>query len=196
MIKLLQILRNNRFSIGIAIGAVILLFLFFAKKEEPSISPISETSMITSSNEEEQVEVGQIFVDIKGEIQNPGVYEMPPDTRVKDVINMAGGFTTNADQNMINLAQKVFDEMIIIVPKLGEKGGGENGSTTGTSKIRINYATLEEIESLPGIGPSKAEAIIQYRDEHGYFKKIEDLLEVSGIGEKTLEGFQEEIQVP
>src|SRR5699024_7733105 len=111
-------------------------------------------------------------------------------------IQMAGGFTEDADESQINLAQKVHDEMIIVVFKLGDEPSSEENNTgrDSTGKVRINYATQEEIETLNGVGPSKAQAIIQYRDENGLFQSAEDLLQVSGIGEKTLENFRDQLQ--
>jgi competence protein ComEA len=138
-----------------------------------------------------------IIVDIKGEVAQPGIYEVEIQSRINDVINLAGGFSAEADQTSVNLAQKVQDEMMIIVPKLGEitpNGAVDTGSST--EKVRINYATQDEVETLSGIGPSKAEAIIQYRDENGLFTNVEDLLQISGIGEKTLENIRDDIQIP
>ncbi len=166
------------------------------QEEEPS-QALLPVSTETSAEEMSVKEVGQgeLIVDIKGEVIHPGVYKMDPGARVKDVVKEAGGFTEEADQQVINLAQKVFDEMILIVPKFGEEIGSSNKDKQ-SSKIRINYATVEEIQELPGIGPSKAKAIVEYRDETGFFQKAEDLLNVSGIGEKTLEALLEEIQIP
>ncbi|MHA6252184.1 helix-hairpin-helix domain-containing protein [Oceanobacillus sp. CAU 1775] len=149
-------------------------------------------------NEVQTIESDIILVDIKGEVNKPGVYELKIDSRVNDVIKLAQGFTENADETQINLAQRVQDEMIIIVPKIAEDGAlVENSPSPSTGgKVRINYATREEIETLNGIGPSKAQAIIQYREENGMFRVPEDLLQVSGIGEKTLQNFIDQIQIP
>ncbi|TMN21018.1 helix-hairpin-helix domain-containing protein [Lentibacillus cibarius] len=139
----------------------------------------------------------EVMVDVKGEVVAPGVYETAADARVHDVIQMAGGFKKNADQTTVNLAQKVQDEMVIMVPAIAENATPSSvTSKTGTKKVRINYADQAEIEELNGIGPSKAQAVIQYREENGLFKDTEDLLDVSGIGEKTLEALKEEIQIP
>lgn len=153
-------------------------------------------------NDVDSESIQAFVVDIKGAITSPGVYEMKEGDRVTDIINLAGGFTKEANETEINLAQKLQDEMVIIVP---EKGQG-NAETTSTSKegisgesitkIKLNTATQEELETLNGIGPSKAQAIIAYREEHGTFQKIEDILEVSGIGEKTLDAFKDDIIVP
>lgn len=137
-----------------------------------------------------------IIVDIKGEIKNPGIYTVDFNDRVYDVIKKAGGFTNEADESQINLAQKVFDEMVIFVPSINLSGEGEQIINPSSDKIRINYATQEELEQLKGIGPSKASSIIQYREENGPFQSLEDLLNVTGIGEKTLENIKEDIQVP
>lgn len=191
---MLDLLRKNIFIILLACGVIVILIITFQRNdvpEPPRIVTTDNRDQENNNTEEERV----ILVDIKGEVMTPGVYEMEAGARVKDVVSEAGGFTNDADENFINLAQKVIDEMVIIVPV---KGAVENTSSeiSGNSKVRINYATVEEIQQLPGIGPSKAKAIVEYRDEHGYFNKAEDLLEVSGIGEKTLEALIEEIQVP
>ncbi|MFD2759480.1 helix-hairpin-helix domain-containing protein [Lentibacillus juripiscarius] len=139
----------------------------------------------------------KVMVDVKGEVTEPGVYEAKTDARVHDVIQMAGGFTKNADQTTVNLAQKVQDEMVIMVPDDAENTNPSSAASgSGTEKVRINYADQAAIEELNGIGPSKAQAIIQYREENGLFKTAEDLLDISGIGEKTLEAMKEDIQIP
>ncbi len=130
-------------------------------------------------------------------MKHPGVYEMDAESRVNDVIKTAGGFTNDADQTQVNLAQRVQDEMIIVIPKEGEVAEQTSGgSMGGDGKVKVNYATQEELETLSGIGPSKAQTIIQHREENGLFKTAEDLLEISGIGEKTLENIKGDIQVP
>ncbi len=196
MFVLQEIIKKN-IIIGLIIIAAIVIFLIVREdnhEQTATLIPVEADNAI-EINSMSDVKVSKILVDIKGEVKQPGVYEMDDNARVQDVVLLAGGFTKEADQNQINLAQKVFDEMIIIVPKMGQEGS-QSATQAQTSKIRINYATVEEIQKLPGIGPSKANAIVEYREENGYFKKVEDLLEVSGIGEKTLEALKEEIQVP
>jgi competence protein ComEA len=191
-----EIIKKN-IIIGLIVIAAIVIFLIVREdnhEQTATLIPVEADNAIEIDSMSD-VKVSKILVDIKGEVKQPGVYEMEDNARVQDVVLLAGGFTKEADQNQINLAQKVFDEMIIIVPKKGLEGS-DSATQAQTGKIRINYATAEEIQKLPGIGPSKANAIVEYREENGYFKKIEDLLEVSGIGEKTLEALKEEIQVP
>ncbi|MDP4550346.1 helix-hairpin-helix domain-containing protein [Alkalihalobacillus macyae] len=138
-----------------------------------------------------------IMVDVKGAVINPGVYEMESLSRVKDVITRAGGFVKDADQTQLNLAGKVTDEMVIYVPVIGEisKIPQTGNLSEETKLISINTADLNELQELPGIGPSKAEAIIQYREENGAFKAIEDLQNISGIGEKTFEKLKDLISI-
>ncbi|WP_085994411.1 helix-hairpin-helix domain-containing protein [Oceanobacillus senegalensis] len=165
--------------------------------EYQAAHPLPSADTNTEQNNLE-VELNNLVVDVKGAVTSPGVYEMEEGMRVNDVIQQAGGFTDSADTSQVNLAQKLMDEMVIIVPDLsdGTAPVSESNNNSNNGKVRLNYATREEIESLNGIGPSKAQAIIQYRDENGLFHSIEDLLEISGIGEKTLEQMKDSVQVP
>jgi competence protein ComEA len=147
-----------------------------------------------------------VIVDVKGEIKLPGVYHSNQNERVNDVINRAGGLTDNADQTQVNFAAHVQDEMVINIPAKGDVTAGpanspvstgpSNGSGTKKGgKININKADENELQNLPGIGPSKAVSIIQYRQENGLFKTIEDLKKISGIGDKTFDKLKESISV-
>src|SRR5690606_18069185 len=129
----------------------------------------------------------KVMVDIKGAVKNPGVYELQVEDRVKNAIEQAGGFKDDADSEQINLAERVYDEMVIYIPSVNEKDVDSNVVSSGDNngKIRINLATIEELTTLPGIGEAKAAAIIAYREENGKFTKVEDLTKISGIGEKT-----------
>lgn len=147
------------------------------------------------------------YVDIKGEVLRPGVYEFSCENRIQEVIKKAGGFTEEADETKINLAQKISDQMQIIVPNLHSKqeegvteGNSEKGNSSNTTPsnskqgtVNINTATLEELQTIKGIGKKKAEAILQYRKEHGPFRTKEDLLQVKGIGKKALEAIESQV---
>lgn len=141
-----------------------------------------------------------IIVDIKGAVKKPGVYQFTLGERVNDAIQKAGGLKDDADQRQINLAEKLFDEMVIYVPIIGEVL--PTSSTIGigrqdhrSDEIDINRANITELEVLQGIGPAKAQAIIDYRSQNGPFKTINDLLKVSGIGEKSLEKIKAHITI-
>ena len=147
------------------------------------------------------------YVDIKGEVLRPGVYEFSCESRIQEVIKKAGGFTEEADETKINLAQKITDQMQMIVPNVNSKqeggvteGNSEKGNSSNTTPsnskqgtVNINTATLEELQTLKGIGKKKAEAILQYRKEHGAFRTKEDLLQVKGIGKKALEAIESQV---
>ena len=147
-----------------------------------------------------------IMVDVKGQVIHPGVYQSNTGERVIDVIGRAGGLTKLADQTQVNFAEHVEDEMVIYIPGKGEEGstlptatgtGGSVLSGTGQKqgKININKADEQELQNLPGIGPAKAAAIIEFRNTSGPFKTIDDLKNISGIGDKTFEKLKDLIVV-
>ena len=149
--------------------------------------------------EENPQEEENLVVDVKGAIKSPGVYEMKLGDRVIDVIEQAGGLHENADSNNINFAMKLVDEMVLYIPIVGEEiiieptvGGVQN---QGDGKVNLNKASEAELQTLTGVGPAKATAIIEYRDQNGGFKKVEEIMEISGIGEKTFEKFKDQITV-
>lgn len=138
-----------------------------------------------------------VVVDIKGQVVSPGVYTLSYESRVLDAIGMAGGLLPSADGRVLNLAAKLTDEMVIYVPKVGETApiikNSPASSTTNSqeaSLVNINTADLTQLMTLSGIGPSKANAILSYREEHGLFNSIEDMKEVTGIGDLTFENIK------
>lgn len=187
-------------------GVLLVITLFFVSQffiKEQSIAQPNDMKLATP---EESVEVPEkpkkvkIFVDIKGAVLHPGLYEVLPETRVANLIKLAGGLTEQADAKKINLAQQLQDEMVVYVPIIGEEPVVQENETktaqeTDSSKINLNKATLEELQKIPGVGQKKAEAILQYREEKGAFKKIEEITEISGIGPNTFEKLKEFISV-
>lgn len=149
-----------------------------------------------SVKEESKIEkpVEQVMIDIKGEVLNPGVYSMKSNERVKDAIEKAGGMTSEASVIHVNLAELLHDAMVIYIPNQqedNERKFEENQAEHTKEKILLNQATSGELEKVPGIGPAKATAIIQYREENGKFTSVEELTNVPGIGAKTLENIQD-----
>ena len=144
-----------------------------------------------------------IVVYVTGEVVDPGLHTLPPgQNRLLDAIEAAGGFTANADQASVNGALIISDqEHISVLPVPGNTPSGNNPpgdtppGTTPDTLVDLNAASSEELQTLPGIGPGRAEAIIDHRESHGPFTRIEDILEVSGIGEKTFESIQHLIRV-
>lgn len=148
-------------------------------------------------NDDKQDE--KIFVDVKGAVKNPGVFETTKDKRIKDLIDVAGGLLDDADTSTLNLSQKVKDQMVIYVLKHGEKPKqmSEIGTTSSSSGevININTANKEQLMKISGVGKTKAEAIIEHREKNGDFKKKEDITKVRGIGKATFDKIKDKIEV-
>lgn len=139
----------------------------------------------------------EIYVDISGCIYNPGVYKLKSGTRLFQAVEKAGGLTPEADINSINQAEEVYDGQKILIASKNEVDDGSYSSQAVTeaasSKININTADLTQLQNIPGVGPSTAQKIIDYRTTSGRFKSIEDIKNVSGIGDKTFEKMKEYI---
>lgn len=143
-----------------------------------------------------------VFVHILGRVRKPGLYEVAGTARAVDVVAAAGGFQNDADQAALNLARTVTDGEQIVVPRVGESppplppaGSDSSASTTGTAPVDLNAADEAALETLTGVGPATAAAIIAWRDEHGRFESVDDLLDVTGIGEKKLEKLRDGVVV-
>lgn len=170
---------------------------------EEVTSSLSETTILPQEVEDKTTVSTVIYVDVKGEVYHPGVYQMKAENRVKDLIEAAGGFTPSADDQKLNLAQLLEDQMVIVVPKKGEEVNSEFAQAPAPhkkevgkeGKVNINTATVEELKTLKGIGEKKAEAIIEYRKQNGSFKNKEELMKVRGIGKKLYESFEERVIV-
>ena len=194
--------------------------------EEPEKEEkLKKEETIEKPKKEKQETNEKIKVDLKGEINNPGVYELTNQNNVIDAINMAGGLTNKSDTSNINLSKKLTDEMVIIVYSKAEINEMKNkdkivcppcnnacvetkdekakinitetkeNKTETKEMININTANLEELQKLEGIGKAKAEAIIEYRNKNGNFKQIEEIKNVSGIGETAFEKIKNNITV-
>lgn len=185
------------------IGGILLILvgvggLFFKKEESVEETTVVETTVLAEKTEVSTTQETVIFVDIKGAVKNPGVYQMKVGDRVKDALDAAGGLTEEADSQKVNLAKRLEDQMVIVVPKVGEEAeaipaGETRNEATKEGKVNINTATVEELKTLKGVGEKKAEAIIEYRKKNGSFQTKEDLMKVRGIGKKLFESFQERI---
>ena len=213
----LKVLNNKRKVIVVIIIIVIILlcyyFFIYEKEEEPVIENniIEEKEMINDKDD--------LIVDIKGHIKNPGVYSFKEsdNARINDLINKAGGLLKDADTSTINLSKRIEDEMIIIVyskseitnyvktqdelrkkleiceNKLKNDACIKENSSTNT-KVNINEASVSELETLNGIGKTRAEAIIEYRRK-SRFKTIDEIMNVDGIGESLFANIKENITV-
>ena len=185
-------------SLVLIIGA---LFYFNQNKTE-DYSGVSFSNISNEiNNKDERAENRhdeKIFVDVKGAVKHPGVFETIKDKRVKDLIEEAGGLLDDADTSTLNLSQKVKDQMVIYVLKHGEKPkqiSDSGSSSSNTDVININTANKEQLMKISGVGKTKAEAIIAYREKNGDFKKKEDITKVQGIGKATFEKIKDKIEV-
>lgn len=200
-------------------GTILTIFMFQSDKKDKSDLVVSTaTNSLKKKSKKENIE--NYKVDIKGEILTPGIYTLKSNSRVIDVIEMSGGLTENADTSVINLSKKITDEMVIIIYSKSEVKDFEKtketekivqekcikkdenalkndacitASAKTSGKVSINTATKEELMTLTGIGDSKAEDIIKYREENGPFKTIEDIKNVSGIGDSLFAKIKENI---
>ena len=187
---------------------------------ESESSMQNDTSAFSTSEDvkneiSEDSEKDEILIHISGSVKNEKVISLPEGSRIQDAINAAGGLTDEADLTNINLAYILEDGEKIYIPKKGEEFAEESYSSavssetssvkTGissstissskTTKININKATQTELETIPGIGPSTALKIIDYREENGKFNSIEDIKNVSGIGDAKYEKMKDYITV-
>lgn len=206
--------------ISLILGLIISLFFLgqsFREKETDQGTDLIEELMNedeedilpeeseASTDKEEQIaeSLKEIIVDIKGQVKIPGVYHMEEGSRIIDVIEKAGGLLDESETTAVNFAQLLSDQMVIYVPKIGEDIPVEStisqeiaeGGEQEQSKININEADKEALMTLNGIGDSKAENILAYREENGLFKSIEDIKNVSGIGEATFNNLKDSIVV-
>lgn len=176
------------------------LFYFNQNKTE-DYSGVSFSNISNETNNKDERAENRhdekIFVDVKGAVKHPGVFETTKDKRVKDLIEEAGGLLDDADTSTLNLSQKVKDQMVIYVLKHGEKPKqiSDSSSSSNTDVININTANKEQLMKISGVGKTKAEAIIAHREKNGDFKKKEDITKVKGIGKATFEKIKDKIEV-
>lgn len=160
------------------------------------------TPIITDKTQDKQEDT-TITVYVSGEVNSPGLVELPSDSRIADAIKACGDFTPLADKTKINLAQKITDGMQIQVDSktlvnnssesINNANSNNSNDNSSSNLININTATKEDLDTLPGIGPATAQKIIDYRQEHGNFSSIEDIKNVKGIGEAKFSKMQDKI---
>lgn len=185
------------------IAAVLALLYFFLLHEPPEATRLdeltSETTEQATPAETDATPPTSVMIDVKGAVQQEGLYELPAGSRINDAIEAAGGFLPEADSRSINLAVIVLDESSVYVPKQGEENLAQAAAAAvGSAEpglINLNSATEDELTELPGIGPAKAAAIVAHRTDNGPFKSTEQLMDVTGIGEKSFEQLKELVRV-
>lgn len=195
--------------------------LVFSKVNQQSESGSGIEILTAEDSVEQNLEQNTVFVDIAGAVMNPGVYELPNESRVNDLLIAAGGLSAEADREWVeanlNRAQELRDGVKVYIPSRDEVGSqatvksgvvAEQASVSQdgeekyfgvlepkTGLVNINTASLSELDSLPGIGSAYAQRMIDYRETHGGFKSIEEIKNVPGIGQKTFEKIKEKITI-
>ena len=191
-------------TIGLLLGIFTMIIRQPSDNEQTVEAVIGQ---VDSTNETDEVLIEQppqvsepewIIVDIKGNVVRPGVYEVLNESRVQDVVELAGGFTEEANTLTVNLAEKVQDQMVVYVggeedPLAVAQPSSETSSES--QKININLASKDELMQLNSIGSVKADNIIKYREEHGPFNSIEEITNASGIGDKTFDSLKENLTI-
>lgn len=196
---------TKREKYGLVIFIVVIItavsYFYYSSNKKNSIPVISKESNISDAGNESSKNKNEISVYICGEVNKPGVYSLQQEDRLIKLIQLAGGFTEKADMEAVNLAEKLEDEAFIKVPSFTVDSNGQITSSSNISspqtggRININTASLEQLESLPRIGEALAQRIIDYRESNGRFKDINELNNVSGIGDKIFEGLKDKITV-
>ncbi|XUD21287.1 competence protein ComEA [Enterococcus sp. AZ120] len=191
----------------ILITLLVGIYLMVNKEPQVDTTMWEETSLTTTTEvatdaTKERAET-MIYVDIKGAVKVPGIYQLKNQQRIWDALALAGGMSEEADTAQVNYAQKVKDQMIIYVPKKGESVAqsletlqeSAPAQQNQEEKINLNTATEAELQTISGIGAKKAQEIIRFRDEQGPFKTVEELKNVPGIGEKTVDRLKDMLTV-
>ena len=214
--------KRDKIIFFIILGVIIIGIYYYINTKDKNILTAQEENLEVQENKVESVEnennEEKIKVHVSGAVNKEGVVELEINSRIADAIDKAGGIKENACMDEINLAYKLEDGMKVYIPTIDEKKEVEQSNETGTknneyvtmgggtnnknenksqesTKININTCTQTELETLPGIGPSTALKIIQYRNEKGKFKSIEEIKEVSGIGESKFNQIKDLIKV-
>ncbi|CYU48648.1 helix-hairpin-helix domain-containing protein [Streptococcus suis] len=212
----IEMLKEYKWQIALpaAAGLLMATFLIFsqpAKSDQTGLTDFPQTAQTSSSQEqteetstEESEELSQLTVDVKGAVAKPGLYTLEADARVNDAVEAAGGLTSRADPKSINLAQKLSDEAVVYVASKDENISVVTSTTVSsamppeeksTSLVNLNTATEADLQTISGIGAKRATDIIAYREANGGFKSVDDLNNVSGIGDKTMESIRPYVTV-
>ncbi|MBE2316269.1 helix-hairpin-helix domain-containing protein [Solirubrobacter sp. CPCC 204708] len=202
----------RRLAAWVAAGLILaLLAAWYLARSRPTADAAAEPAVATIAAAGQATPSGgraaagtPVVVDVSGAVRKPGVYRLTSEDRVEDALERAGGPTRRADLSTVNRAAKLEDGRQILVPARGQTAAaapaGTSGSATGAAApasgpVNLNTATLEQLETLDGVGPATAQKILDYREQNGGFKSVDELDQVSGIGEKRLAALRDHVGV-
>jgi competence protein ComEA len=195
--------RDPRRLAAAAVAALVLVLLaaWYLSRSRPAASA-SGAPVATISVKEEGG--GRVIVDVAGAVRRPGVYRLASGARVEDALQRAGGATRRADLSQVNRAAKLEDGRQVLVPvrapavavgTAAGTAGAAPGAAAPAAPINLNTATLEQLDTLDGVGPATAQKILDYRQAHGGFGSVDELDQVPGIGDKRLAALREHLRV-
>ncbi|WP_051324625.1 ComEA family DNA-binding protein [Candidatus Solirubrobacter pratensis] len=187
---------------GVAALALVLLTAWYLSRSSAgeSAAAVEPVATIAAAPEEQGVG-GRLVIDVAGAVRKPGVYRMAQGDRVEDALKEAGGATAHADLSQLNRAAKLEDGRQILVPRRAPRGRPAAAAATAAAPstpaqpVNLNTATLEQLDTLDGVGPATAQKIIDFRTAHGGFGSIDELDQIPGIGEKKLAALREQVTV-
>jgi competence protein ComEA len=212
-------IANPKLPIIAFLGAILILIVFVVlgtiwtsvttPYKDSSVGNNSDEMVVSQSENSDseganEANTSTLFVHIAGSVKNPGLYELPQGSRVSDAVSAAGGMSEDANTSSVNLARQLTDgeqiivasnEDILAATETGTSNGSPSGQVSSQGKVNINTASAEELMTLDGVGEATADKIIAYRQENGSFSRIEEIKEVSGIGEKKFEAMKDAITV-
>ena len=185
-----------RVLVTVAVAAGVLLTWWLLAERPRTASPdepVSLTSSAPPGRPSTPPPGGEVIVDVEGRVRRPGIVTLPAGSRVHDAVAKAGGFRGKVDAAGLNMARVLVDgeQILVGVEPVAAADGGAGGAPGG--KISLGTATLEQLDTLPGIGPVTAQAILDHRAEHGAFRSVDDLLDVKGIGQATLDDLRDQV---
>lgn len=185
--------RMRRYQLLCIILGLFAIFTGCKNKRNDAISLTTPDEMMqTGIDEDEKESSEEIYVYVCGAVVQEGVYRLPKGSRIFEAVELAGGFREDAATTGVNQAQVLEDEMTVYVPTIAEAVAEE---TISDGKVDLNRASKEELMTLSGVGESRAESIIKYREQNGGFQTIEDIMKVSGIKEGLFEKIKDFIKV-
>lgn len=198
--ELILLYRRQCIVLGICL---LLLLVYGARSMFKASSPIiNQPAQQKLSRQSAKPSSTKVCVDVKGAVSRPGVYYLPKSSRIKEAIDAAGGAKAEADLKRVNLAKQLQDQQVVYIPLPGEQlpGGiaanaSNNSDNSGKEKINLNSASKADLQKIDGVGDKKADKILEYRQQHGQFKSVDELKNISGFGEKTVAKMKDQLAV-